>query len=211
MSYYLLVLISIFHTVLSIDFDYYVFSRSWAPTFCAVNQQSICHKNSSLTEEFTVHGLWPTWRNGSWPQYCTDESFDPGQVVDINIDLSSHWSDNGQSDIRWWSHEWSKHGTCAIGHSGIASQRDYFATCLCLDIKSGANSKNLVPSITQSYQKTNLSHILGASLHCEKIPKYGNKSLLSELRVAVSIDLQNIEPLPDDESCQEEVYLLPYN
>jgi ribonuclease T2 len=195
----------------TISFDYYVFSRSWAPTFCAVNKQGICNKNTTIKQQFTIHGLWPTWKNGSWPQYCTGEKLNTSEFDDIIPDLSSHWSDDGNPDPNWWSHEWCKHGTCSQGSSGISNQRDYFLKTLCIDLSLGANTHHLTASINNPYNKTYLQEKLGASLHCSEIAKFGNKSLLSEITVAVSRDFKNIDPLADDGSCSESVYLVPYN
>ena len=192
-------------------FDYYVFSRSWAPTFCAVNQQSICNYSNSSVEEFTIHGLWPSWRNGSWPQYCNKQPYSGKDIQDILPDLQYHWSDDGNPDHKWWSHEWEKHGTCAVGQQGITNLRSYFAKSLCLDLELGANAKNITPSESKPYNKKYLQEVFGAGISCVQIHKYGNLSLLSEIRVVVSLDLQHIEPMAEDNSCQETIYLLPYS
>ena len=72
------------------DFDFYVLSLSWSPTFC------IKHKNLSQSEEqcksgsdkgFVVHGLWPQFEHG-YPRSCPSNKSGPNnglalQMLDI--------------------------------------------------------------------------------------------------------------------------------
>jgi ribonuclease T2 len=72
----------------------------------------------------------PTQRNdGSYPSSCTNEALDPDLLADLSNDLAAKWPNvkamSGAEHASFWSHEWSKHGTC----SGM-DQRTYFATAL---------------------------------------------------------------------------------
>ena len=53
-------------------FDYYLLTLSWAPEFCASNPQgkssAECNPNKHMG--LVVHGLWPQYNNGKWPQDC---------------------------------------------------------------------------------------------------------------------------------------------
>jgi len=83
------------------QFDYYLLTLSWAPEFCH------SHGNSpECTGQhfgFVVHGLWPQFTAGGWPQNCsTDPGLaDPSTMTDI------------MPDPTLIAHEWSKHGTCS--------------------------------------------------------------------------------------------------
>src|SRR5664279_3432765 len=98
------------------DFDYYLFTLSWAPEFCATNSagrnSAECDPNKHLG--LVVHGLWPQFENGNWPESCASTSPVASATVDHMMPIMP-----GRSLIQ---HEWSKHGTC----SGL-SPRDYFA------------------------------------------------------------------------------------
>ena len=98
------------------DFDYYLLTLSWAPEFCATNSagrnSAECDPNKHMG--LVVHGLWPQFNNGSWPQDCTSTSPVASDTVDHMMPIMP-----GRSLIQ---HEWSKHGTC----SGLSTQ-DYFA------------------------------------------------------------------------------------
>src|SRR4051794_20103111 len=57
------------------EFDYYVLSRSWSPSFCEAaaergssgrSQQAQCGERPF---SFVVHGLWPQYERG-FPEYC---------------------------------------------------------------------------------------------------------------------------------------------
>src|SRR5690242_3686329 len=65
-------------------FDYYVLSLSWSPEYChnKVNNEQ-CSGQRHFG--FVVHGLWPQYRNGSWPEYCTSlrGPDNPARMLDI--------------------------------------------------------------------------------------------------------------------------------
>ncbi len=91
-------------------FDYYLLTLSWSPEYC--------HANSSGSEcgagqhfGFIVHGLWPEFQNGGYPENCSTAPglSNPQSFLDIMPDLSLI------------QHEWTTHGTC----SGLTAQ-DYF-------------------------------------------------------------------------------------
>lgn len=94
------------------EFDYYVMSLSWQPSWCAGEGQGAeaCERELG----FVLHGLWPQYEDG-WPEWCARTGRDPsrgetGAMADIM----------GSGGLAW--HQWKKHGRC----SGLAS-RDYFA------------------------------------------------------------------------------------
>lgn len=98
------------------EFDYYVLSLSWTPTWCALegDGRDSPQCNPGLGFGFTLHGLWPQYDDG-WPSFCPTSSRAPsraqtGEMVDIM----------GSSGLAW--HQWRKHGVC----SGLSAE-DYFA------------------------------------------------------------------------------------
>lgn len=74
-------------------------------------------------ENWTLHGLWPEWQNE-----CEGPDFDMDALKDIHDEMESKWPscpEYGQSEEEFWSHEWTKHGTC----SGMG-QLQYFKKAL---------------------------------------------------------------------------------
>ncbi|MFQ8430122.1 ribonuclease T2 family protein [Amaricoccus sp. W119] len=99
------------------DFDYYVLALSWSPTWCA-NEVAAGDPPEQCAPErklgFTLHGLWPQYADGGWPEYCDTHARDPSRGQ------SAAMSDiMGSRGLAWY--QWKKHGRC----SGLAAD-DYY-------------------------------------------------------------------------------------
>lgn len=97
------------------QFDYYVLSLSWTPSWCALEgddrKSPQCDDGAGFG--WVLHGLWPQYELG-WPSYCRSNHRDPPRsqtaaMSDIMGSPGSAW------------HQWKKHGRC----SGL-SAADYF-------------------------------------------------------------------------------------
>ncbi len=99
----------------SADFDYFLLALSWAPDFCASNpkERASAECDPKQHKGLVVHGLWPQYDNGKWPQECASTPPVPSSTVKHMMPIMP-----GQQLIQ---HEWSKHGAC----SGL-SVKDYF-------------------------------------------------------------------------------------
>ncbi len=76
----------------------------------------------------TLHGLWPQWSPGEWPEYCTREKFNLTQIEDLLPKMKKYWpSIYPGTNIAFWTHEWTRHGTCDFNK---LSQHDYFEKTL---------------------------------------------------------------------------------
>lgn len=96
------------------QFDYYVLSLSWAPTYCLTHTDD-GDECSGKGYGFVLHGLWPQYDAGGYPENC------PAQ-----FDLSADAAAKGRTlypSERLMQHEWREHGTC----SGLDA-REYFNT-----------------------------------------------------------------------------------
>lgn len=98
------------------EFDYYVMSLSWSPSWCALEGDARGSPQCDASEDFgwILHGLWPQYEQG-FPANCRTTLPAPsrnqtGQMADIM----------GTSGLAW--HQWNKHGVC----SGLSSA-DYYA------------------------------------------------------------------------------------
>jgi ribonuclease T2 len=98
------------------DFDYYLLTLSWAPEFCATNPNGKGNAECDPSKHMglVVHGLWPQYNNGKWPQDCSSTPPVASATVNHMMPIMP-----GKQLIQ---HEWAKHGTC----SGLAVN-DYFA------------------------------------------------------------------------------------
>jgi len=102
------------------QFDFYVLSLSWSPSFCAEaaerdRERSAGPQCGPRPYSFVVHGLWPQYDKG-FPEYCKVPAPRLYRgIVSSMLDLmpAPHLIFN----------EWDKHGTC----SGLSPQA-YFDT-----------------------------------------------------------------------------------
>lgn len=98
-------------------FDYLLHVQQWPGYF------------GKSTNDFTMHGMWPS-RQGpdesSYPCDCTSEPFDDTKLAPIAQPMNTFWPSLDGTNVAFWTHEWSKHGTCAQ----LPSQLDFFNTTL---------------------------------------------------------------------------------
>ncbi len=99
------------------EFDYYVLSLSWSPSYCALEGETRGDAQCDLGRDFafTLHGLWPQYEAG-WPSDCHTSHRDPARA-----ETAAMAEIMGSGGLAW--HEWQKHGRC----SGLSSQA-YFET-----------------------------------------------------------------------------------
>ena len=89
------------------DFDYYVLSLSWHPSWCETEGDAEypeqCRDGSD--RGFTVHGLWPQHLRG-WPEFCRTDRPDP-----TRRETAAMAGLMGSSGLAWY--QWRKHGRCS--------------------------------------------------------------------------------------------------
>src|SRR5579862_1955268 len=85
-------------------FDYYLLSLSWAPTYCLTHAGDGAECGTK-GYGFVVHGLWPQFDHGGYPENCstsyqlTGEAEAKGRTIYPSAGLMQH--------------EWREHGTCS--------------------------------------------------------------------------------------------------
>jgi ribonuclease T2 len=95
------------------DFDFYVLSLSWSPTFCATAEEADSSAQCDTpTLGFAMHGLWPQYDAG-YPEFCEGAGRVTAAVIRAQLDI--------MPDRGLITHQWRKHGSC----SGLAPE-DYF-------------------------------------------------------------------------------------
>lgn len=97
------------------DFDYYVLSLSWQPSWCAAegDARDAPECDAGDGRGFTLHGLWPQNEYG-WPSWCRTPHREASRAQ-----TSAMADIMGSSGLAW--HQWKKHGRC----SGLPAE-DYF-------------------------------------------------------------------------------------
>lgn len=88
------------------DFDYFVLSLSWSPTWCALEGDARKSPQCDERHDFgwVVHGLWPQFEDG-YPSYCPSAKRPPSKSMTAGMaDIM------GASGVAWY--QWKKHGAC---------------------------------------------------------------------------------------------------
>jgi ribonuclease T2 len=188
------------------QFDFYVLSLSWSPSFCEAaaergntgrSQQIQC---GGRPYSFVVHGLWPQYEHG-FPDYCER----PAPRLDRNI-MTSMLDLMPAPGLIF--NEWDKHGTC----SGLGA-RAYFETIrkaravvkIPPEFIELADPKTISPSeIEDAFIKAN------PGLSSDAIAVTCNRTRLSEVRICMSKDLQfrGCEEI-DRRACKREQVVMP--
>lgn len=110
------------------EFDYYVLSLSWSPSWCALEGDARGSPQCDADFGWVLHGLWPQYENG-WPANCRHTHRNPSRsMTRAMADIM------GTSGLAW--HQWNKHGSC----SGL-SPRAYY------DLSREAYSRITRPSV----------------------------------------------------------------
>ncbi|KAG7668514.1 hypothetical protein KSW81_005279 [Nannochloris sp. 'desiccata'] len=106
------------------------FDYLWGPTFCSFNN---C--NNQPVAEFTIHGLWPNYASGGYPENCDpSDKFSTKNIPTTLLNqMGCEWVSYTGTNAGFWSYEWGKHGTCAL--SLFPTQEDYFDASIDLNNK----------------------------------------------------------------------------
>ncbi|WP_426619619.1 ribonuclease T2 [Pseudomonas rustica] len=96
-------------------FDYYLLTLSWSPTFCLTHKDDA--QCSGKGYGFVLHGLWPQYAQGGWPQSCPPLSKLSAEQRSKALTLFP--------TQKLLYHEWRKHGTCSgLGATGYLDAAD---------------------------------------------------------------------------------------
>jgi ribonuclease T2 len=167
------------------DFDFYVLSLSWSPSFCEEvaergnsgrSQQAQC---GGRPFSFVVHGLWPQYERG-YPEYCDRDSYLDRNIMTSMLDL--------MPAPGLIFNEWKKHGTC----SGLGP-RGYFETIRKARavVKIPPEFIDLSDTKTVSPAEVEAAFIkVNPGLSASAIAVTCNRTRLSEVRICMAKDLQ---------------------
>ncbi|KAF6162292.1 hypothetical protein GIB67_008421 [Kingdonia uniflora] len=138
------------------EFDYFVLALQWPGTICQRTRHccasnGCCNRPNGPTE-FTIHGLWANYNDGTWPACCTKSKFDIKEISPLLSGLKKYWPSlscsspstcHGTKGL-FWAHEScipelgsnmfptlllaEKHGTCSL--SVFRDEYSYFLTTL---------------------------------------------------------------------------------
>jgi len=159
-------------------FDYFVLSLSWAPTYC-LSHADDGEECSSKGYGFVLHGLWPQYDSGGYPERCQSD-----------FDLSAEAAATGRTlypSARLMSHEWQEHGTCS-GLSALdyfrAADRSTAAVKIPEEFDAPRSDRTLTADqVLELFRRDNPGMPAGAmTVAC-------NRATVSEIRICLTRDL----------------------
>ncbi|HXQ83113.1 MAG TPA: ribonuclease T2 [Xanthobacteraceae bacterium] len=187
------------------QFDFYVLSLSWSPSFCAEaaernRERSAGPQCGPRPYSFVVHGLWPQYDKG-FPEYCKVPAPRLYRgIVSSMLDLmpAPHLIFN----------EWDKHGTC----SGLSPQA-YFDT-----VRKARAAVKIPPEYIDLKQLLSVTPGAAADAFIKANPGLTagamaigcDKKRLTEVRLCLTKDLQFHDCVEiAKRSCRRDQLLMP--
>ena len=188
------------------EFDFYVLSLSWSPSYCEEASERRSGSRSQQIQcggrpfSFVVHGLWPQYEHG-FPEYCER----PSPRLERNI-MTSMLDLMPAPGLIF--NEWDKHGTC----SGLGA-RAYFETIrkaraavkIPPEFIDLSDPKTVSPAeVEEAFIKVN------PRLPADAIAVTCNRTRLSEVRICMNKDLQfrSCEEI-DHRACRRDQVTMP--
>nr|AMQ67306.1 S-like ribonuclease [Camellia sinensis] len=186
------------------EFDYFALALQWPGTVCQRYTGHCCSSNAccrgtNAPIEFTIHGLWPDYNDGTWPSCCTGSNFDIKEISTLLSALETYWPSlscslastcHGGKGL-FWAHEWEKHGTCSF--PVIRDEYDYFLTTLNVYFKYNVtkvlNEAGYIPSNAEKYPLGGIITAIQNAFHATPLLVCSNGAV-EELRLCFYKDFK---------------------
>lgn len=124
----------------STEWDMFALSLTWPVTLCKFSELDKPPRKCVISSHmWTIHGLWPSNKNGKQdPVNCTySKPFDENEIKNILEPLNKYWPNQFPESQKYsfWKHEWEKHGRCATEVRETGNELLYFNKTLSLRMK----------------------------------------------------------------------------
>ncbi|GMY33704.1 ribonuclease 2 [Fagus crenata] len=185
------------------EFDYFALALQWPGTVCQRTRHccssNACCRRSNAPTEFTIHGLWPDYNDGTWPACCSKSNFDEKKISTLHDALEKYWpslSCGSSSTCHgtkgpFWAHEWEKHGTCSF--PVIQDEYSYFLTVLNVYFKYNVTqvleAAGYIPSNTEKYPLGGIVSAIENAFHTTPL-LVCSKGSVEELRLCFYKDFK---------------------
>uniref|UniRef100_A0A6N2MPZ5 Uncharacterized protein n=1 Tax=Salix viminalis TaxID=40686 RepID=A0A6N2MPZ5_SALVM len=185
------------------EFDYFALSLQWPGTYCRRTRhccsKNACCRGANAPTEFTIHGLWPDYNDGTWPSCCYRSDFKEKEISTLHDALEKYWPSLSCGSI---SNCYEKHGTCSS--PVVHDEYSYFSTTLNVYFKYNVtkvlNEAGYVPSNSEKYPLGGIVSAIENAFHTTP-QLVCSKGALEELRLCFYKDFK-----PRDCVTQNDMY-----
>ena len=149
------------------SYDSYVMAVQWSNGYCKVNN---CGNkaNHIYKNTMTIHGLWPSLKNGQYLSECTSGIEIEEEKSELFENLKQYWPSFSKSNKYFWEHEYNKHGYCMVEEYGWDGYEEYFEFVIelflkdykDLIIKAFPNYSNEIINISYEEMKTKIQKVI---------------------------------------------------
>ena len=207
------------------QYDSYIFSIVWPPSSCFNNNSDdeFCFNittNLNIINNFTIHGLWPAYKSGRYPETCNKD-----KKINITFEdedykkrLSLLWPQLHTSEENIWSNEYNKYGYCYIKRIGKNPEKDYklyFDKAKEIIDEYGHLMEAILPNTPKGlHNVTKTKFKLFISDYIEKIDpssyslicvknESNNTDILNEIKFKYDLNFTRINNIKSTENCPE--------
>jgi ribonuclease T2 len=159
------------------QFDYYVLTLSWSPSYCLTHPQDHAQCGGK-GYGFVLHGLWPQFDAGNWPEYCSTNPL-PADARQLGSTLFPNQ--------KLMEHEWQRHGTCS-GLDATAYFRTADRALASVQVPSDFEAPRQNLSMTGT-QIASAFHAANRSIPADGLVVACGRGELTEVRVCLTRNL----------------------
>ncbi|XP_065205147.1 ribonuclease Oy-like [Planococcus citri] len=149
----------------------YMLAQQWPISACILEVHQKSRGISRTTKDcrfppsiqtWTIHGIWPGKKGGSFPSYCGGKQLDGSDISNITEELNTRWPTikNFDPNIKFWQYQWHKHGTCFQDEPSLSTPYLYFSKALELNRKYDLNAAfkhcKILPNDSVKYSSNDL-------------------------------------------------------
>ena len=133
MKYYIFLQLCLFISINSFNlrstkqnYDSYVMSLYWVNGYCKAYNCSNPDLDKLDPNILTIHGLWPSLKNGKMLNDCTSGVKIKETDKILFSELKKSWTTFYGTYTDFWEHEYNKHGYCMVEEYNWDGYEDYF-------------------------------------------------------------------------------------
>jgi len=155
---------------------------------------------------WSIHGIWPTEVGTFGPAFCSKVQFNKTEIESILDQLNIYWYEiNEKKDgTYFWTHEWTKHGSCAKEVEEFSTELKYFQKGLELrnefDLYSILKDGGIIPQASRGYLVSEISNVIEAAVGAKPyiqclLTKESGGTVDHLLAVELCLDKNSLKPV----------------